>query len=98
MHNACRFWPLVSAPAGAAVPTVQGVNAALSVTKATSGASMLTAGGWPLYTFVKDQAPGDVNGQGKKSFGGTWYAVSPSGKPVTAPSSTSGGVKGGYGY
>jgi predicted lipoprotein with Yx(FWY)xxD motif len=105
-HSSCdaqclQFWPLVSAPAGAAVPTVQGVNAALSVTKATSGASMLTAGGWPLYTFVKDQAPGDVNGQGKKSFGGTWYAVSPSGKPVTAPSSsaaTSGGVKGGYGY
>src|SRR5665647_576932 len=55
-HSSCdaqclQFWPLVSAPAGAAVPTVQGVNAALSVTKATSGASMLTAGGWPLYTF-----------------------------------------------
>lgn len=105
-HSSCdaqclQFWPLVSAPAGAGVPTVAGVSAALSATRATSGASMLTAGGWPLYTFVKDQAPGDVNGQGKKSFGGTWYAVSPSGKPVTAASSsapTSGGVKGGYGY
>jgi Uncharacterized protein conserved in bacteria len=105
-HSSCdaqclQFWPLVSAPAGAGVPTVSGVSAALSVTKATGGASMLTAGGWPLYTFVKDQAPGDVNGQGKKSFGGTWYAVSPSGKPVASSSSsaaTPAPVKGGYGY
>jgi len=105
-HSSCdaqclQFWPLVSAPAAAAVATVPGVSAALSVTKATSGTSMLTAGGWPLYTFVKDQAPGDVNGQGKKSFGGTWYAVSPSGKPVaSSPSSAASPapVKGGYGY
>jgi predicted lipoprotein with Yx(FWY)xxD motif len=109
-HSSCdaqclQFWPIVSAPAGATVPTVSGVTAALSATKATSGASMLTAGGWPLYTFVKDRSPGDVNGQGKKSFGGTWYAVSPSGKPVNAPSSSAatnggagGGLKGGYGY
>jgi len=106
-HSSCdaqclQFWPLVAAPAGAKVPTVQGVSAALSVTKATSGASMLTAGGWPLYTFANDKAPGDVNGQGKKSFGGTWYAVSASGDAATAPPAgappTSGAVKGGYGY
>ena len=109
-HSSCdaqclQFWPLVSAPAGAAVPAVSGVTAALAATKATSSASMLSAAGWPLYTFVKDQSPGDVNGEGKKSFGGTWYAVSPSGKPITATNSSaatsggaSGGVKGGYGY
>jgi hypothetical protein len=62
---------------------------------------MLTAGGWPLYTFVKDKAPGDVTGQGVKNFGGTWYAVSPSGvavksTPSSSPSTSS--VKGGYGY
>ena len=105
-HSSCnaqclQFWPVVSAPAGAGAPMAQGASAALGTTKATSGTSMLTAGGWPLYTFAKDKAPGDVNGQGKKSFGGTWYAVSPSGMAVTAPSSsatTSAGVKGGYGY
>jgi hypothetical protein len=67
---------------------------------------MLTAGAWPLYTFAKDKAPGDVNGQGKKSFGGTWYAVSPSGMAVkatansapasSAPATSSAG--GGYKY
>ena len=105
-HSSCnaqclQFWPPVTAPAGAAMPSVQGVSAALTATKATDGASILAAGGWPLYTFAKDKAPGDVNGQGKKSFGGTWYAVSPSGQAVTTPpagAATSSGVKGGYGY
>ncbi|UYQ65934.1 SCO0930 family lipoprotein [Streptomyces peucetius] len=37
---------------------------------------------WPIYTFKGDAEPGDTNGQG---VGGTWYAVSPEGKPVGAP-------------
>jgi len=87
-HSTCpaqclKFWPPVSGPGGA-VPKVSGVSAALAVTKTTGGASILTAGGWPLYTFAKDQASGDVLGQGKKSFGGTWYAVSPSGRAIKA--------------
>ena len=106
MHSACSaaclaYWPPVTGPAPA---SVQGITAPLSVTKATSGTSMVTAGGWPLYTFVKDTAPGQVAGEGVKSFGGTWYAVSPSGKAVTgpakaAPATTSGSSGGGaYGY
>lgn len=105
-HSSCnaqclQFWPIVPAPASG-VPTVKGVSAPLTVTKATDGASMLAAGGWPLYTFAQDKAPGDVNGQGKKSFGGVWYAVSPSGAAVTAPPATapatSGAAGRGYGY
>ena len=102
-HSSCSvqclaYWPLVPAPAGTAVPKVQGISAALSVTKAMSGASMVTAGGWPLYTFVKDKAPGDVTGEGVKAFGGTWHAVSPSGAAVTAPptSATTTSSRGGY--
>ncbi len=91
-HSSCdatclQAWPVVRAPAGGGVPSGQGVTAALTPVKATDGTSMITAGGWPLYTFIKDRAPGDVNGQGKKSFGGTWYAVSPSGEAVTTPAS-----------
>jgi predicted lipoprotein with Yx(FWY)xxD motif len=105
-HSTCsaqclQFWPLVPAPAGAGMPPVKGVSAALATTTATSGASMVTAGGWPLYTFVKDTAPGQVAGQGVKTFGGTWYAVSPTGAPVTAaatpaPATTSSAGQGGY--
>ena len=102
-HSSCsaqclQYWPLVPAPAGTGAPSVPGISAALSVTKATSGASMLTAGGWPLYTFVTDKAAGDVTGQGVKTFGGTWYAVSPSGAPVAASPATTGGDSGGGGY
>ena len=102
-----QYWPLVPA-AGTSVPTVKGVSAPLAEAKASSGAAMVTAGGWPLYTFVKDKAPGDVSGQGVKTFGGTWYAVSPSGTAVTTKAAGAGGgssgtstspaIRGGYGY
>jgi predicted lipoprotein with Yx(FWY)xxD motif len=104
-HSTCsaqclQYWPLVPGPVGAS--SVKGISAALAVTKATSSASMVTAAGWPLYTFVKDQAPGDVTGEGVKTFGGTWYAVSSTGAPVSAPSTsapaTSSTAKGGNGY
>ena len=46
------------------------------------------ANGLPLYLFLNDRKPGDVNGQGVEK---TWYAISPSGriikaKPVTGTS------------
>ncbi|MDF3298774.1 SCO0930 family lipoprotein [Streptomyces tropicalis] len=46
------------------------------------GTKQMTVDCWPIYTFSGDKVPGDVNGQG---VGGTWYAVSPDGKPVGAP-------------
>jgi len=96
-----QFWPAVPAPSGKA-PSVAGVSAPLDVTKATSGVSMLTAGGSPLYTFSGDRAPGDVTGQGMVNFGGTWWVVSPSGTavkapPASAPATDSGGGGGGIG-
>jgi len=45
------------------------------------GVKQMTVNCWPIYTFSGDTAPGDTNGQG---VGGTWYAVSPDGKPVGA--------------
>jgi predicted lipoprotein with Yx(FWY)xxD motif len=108
-HSTCsaqclQYWPLVPAPTSSNMSPVQGVSAALATTKATSGALMLTAGGWPLYTFVKDMAPGQVAGEGVNTFGGTWYAVSPSGAPVVAAAqsapatTTSSGAYGRTGY
>ena len=108
-HSTCsaqclQNWPLVPAPASSDASQVSGVSATLATTKATSGALMLTAGGWPLYTFVKDTAPGQVTGEGVETFGGTWYAVSPSGAPVMASAesapatTTSSDVTGRTGY
>jgi len=100
-HSSCssdclEYWPPVAAPSSGA-PSVSGISATLGVTKSTTGESMLTANGWPLYTFANDEAPGDVEGQGVQTFGGTWYVLSPAGQPIkTAPSSTDTGGGGGY--
>jgi predicted lipoprotein with Yx(FWY)xxD motif len=45
------------------------------------GKKQQTVNCWPVYTFAGDKKPGDVNGQG---VGGTWYAVAPDGKLITA--------------
>jgi predicted lipoprotein with Yx(FWY)xxD motif len=95
------YWPPVPAPKSAG--KLAGISATVGATKSTAGTPMATVAGWPLYTFVNDQAPGDVTGEGMKSFGGVWYAVSPTGQPVrSAPSgstaSSSSGSSGGGGY
>ena len=43
-----------------------------------------TLGGWPLYRYFKDGAPGDVSGEGLK---GTWHAIAPNGKKAIPGSS-----------
>ena len=54
-----------------------GLDAALfSVVERPDGSRQLAAGGWPLYRFAGDIAPGDTTGQGS---GGVWFAVAPDG-------------------
>ena len=67
-----------------ATPAVTGsANAALIGTILRSdGARQVTYKGHPLYTFVKDRKPGDVNGQGLTAFGAAWFAVSPAGNQI----------------
>lgn len=40
----------------------------------TDGRLQTAFRGWPLYYFIGDRVPGDVNGQGKN---GVWFAASP---------------------
>jgi predicted lipoprotein with Yx(FWY)xxD motif len=46
----------------------------------------LTYNRFPMYTFVSDTKPGVVSGQGNTTFGGAWWLMSPSGKPITKKS------------
>jgi predicted lipoprotein with Yx(FWY)xxD motif len=100
-HSTCttqclQFWPAVS-PAGG-----QALSVATGHTTTPDGTAIATVAGHPVYTFSQDHQPGDVNGEGINEFGGTWYAVSPSGQPVTsnakAPSGSSSSSTGRYAY
>jgi predicted lipoprotein with Yx(FWY)xxD motif len=65
---------------------------ALKTTRRSDGKMQVTFHGHPLYYYAGDTAPGMSNGQGLNTYGGLWYALSPSGQEVTA----GGGPHGGY--
>ena len=95
--SACTgVWPPLLLPAGASSPKAgTGATASLLGTATGSGgATQVTYKGWPLYMYSGDSGAGQANGEGISSFGGTWYAVSPSGQPVKTGGSPAGG--GGY--
>lgn len=69
----------------------EGVKASLLGTvRGAGGKTQVTYDKWPLYTFTLDAKPGEATGQGVKSFGGQWWAVTPAGKKAgSAGTSTS---------
>lgn len=70
-------WPPLK---GADASPGEGLDAGLiGATERDDNTSQVTYGGWPLYSFVQDEAPGDVTGQG---VGDVWYLVAPDGTPI----------------
>lgn len=70
-------WPSLGGPAAAG----EGVDGALvgTATRPDDSSEQVTYGGWPLYYFAGDAAPGEVNGQGS---GDVWYVVGADGVPI----------------
>jgi len=52
----------------------------LGTTKRSDGTVQVTYNGWPLYTYVGDQKPGEANGNDISQFGAQWYALLPNGE------------------
>ncbi|MEV8455324.1 hypothetical protein AB0467_14905 [Streptomyces sp. NPDC052095] len=74
-------WPALTGPSPATAG--KGVRKPLlRAAKQSGGAVQVTYGDWPLYYYVGDLAPGDVNGQG---LDGEWFTVSPDGRLVRTP-------------
>jgi hypothetical protein len=77
-----------------------GVTGTLATITRSDGTVQATYDGHPLYTYAGDTAPGQANGNGITSFGGTWHEVPISGSaPAPAPAaSATTATSGGYGY
>ncbi|WP_030437744.1 COG4315 family predicted lipoprotein [Actinoplanes subtropicus] len=59
----------------------QGVDPALlTVIPTGGGVEQVKYAGWPLYTYVPDVGPGDVDGQGEEN--GLWWVVGADGKLI----------------
>lgn len=92
-------WPPLRATGQPAVGS--GATAALlGTTPRSDGGPQITYNGHPVYLFIKDQKPGDTNGEGVSAFGASWFALSPTGNQVTAatPGGSSSGSGGAGGY
>jgi predicted lipoprotein with Yx(FWY)xxD motif len=63
-------------------PQAQGAaqRSMLGTTKRKDGTVQVTYNGWPLYTYVGDQGPGEANGNDFSQFGAQWYALMPNGQ------------------
>jgi predicted lipoprotein with Yx(FWY)xxD motif len=61
-------------------PVADGVDEALlGTTERDDGTLQVTYDDWPLYYWVADNAPGDVNGQGVQDV---WWVLTADGTPV----------------
>jgi predicted lipoprotein with Yx(FWY)xxD motif len=76
--SCAQAWPAVHPPSGGSATGGSGVTGTLAVITAHDGTMEVTYNGWPLHAFSGDTAPGQINGNNVTSFGGTWYAVTPS--------------------
>jgi predicted lipoprotein with Yx(FWY)xxD motif len=81
-HLLCRtsecfkFWPpLTVSSAHASLRAGAGVHGSLGVIH-RNGIFQVTLRGAPLYRYYEDRGRGEANGEGIRSFGGTWHAVS----------------------
>jgi predicted lipoprotein with Yx(FWY)xxD motif len=83
--GACaKAWPPLLT--GGASTAASGARPSLvRTTRRSDGTRQVTYNGHPLYLFIKDHKPGDVNGQGVTAFGAAWFAVSPAGNQISRP-------------
>jgi predicted lipoprotein with Yx(FWY)xxD motif len=92
-HLLCRsracfeLWPpLTVRSASVKLVAGHGVEGRLGLLHRSDGKLQVTLRGLPLYRFSGDSAKGQAHGEGIKSFGGTWHAVTAETHASGAPS------------
>ena len=87
-------WPDLPLPDGTSAATAgMGLNASLLGTMKDGAETYPTYNGYLMYEYASDNGPGQANGEGITSFGGTWYVLDASGMPIKKS-----GSSGGYSY
>jgi predicted lipoprotein with Yx(FWY)xxD motif len=81
-----KIWPPFLLRTGQTLRGIHGLPGKLGTMKRPDGSTQITYNGWPLYTYVRDQHPGQMLGQGVR---GMWYVATLRLK-ARASSSTSG--------
>jgi predicted lipoprotein with Yx(FWY)xxD motif len=85
-HACLEVWPpLTVRSANARLVAGHGVEGRLGLLRRSNGKLQVTLRGMPLYRFSGDSGRDEANGEGIKSFGGTWHAVKAKAKSA-APS------------
>jgi len=80
-----KSWPPLTVPSRSTKLTqASGVHGKLGLLHRSNGVLQVTLRGLPLYRFSGDDRAGDADGEGLKSFGGTWHAATAS--ATSAPS------------
>jgi predicted lipoprotein with Yx(FWY)xxD motif len=79
-EGACaEAWPPLTT--GGEAEAMSGVSSSkLGTIERSDGTTQVTYAGWPLYTFVEDQKPGEDNGTDSKAFGASWYPLHANGQ------------------
>jgi predicted lipoprotein with Yx(FWY)xxD motif len=79
-YGACAgVWPPLTT--GSEAKAGGGVSASmLGTTERKDGTTQVTFAGHPLYTYTGDSKAGEANGNDITTYGGEWYALTPSGE------------------
>ncbi len=80
LDECARNWPPLMATGGVRVTGAE--QKLIGTLMRPGGGTQVTVGGWPVYTFAQDTAPGQAKGQGVQ---GVWFAVTPEGKKAGVP-------------
>lgn len=67
------LWPPYTVDTDPIAPV--GLPGTLGLITRDDGTWQVTYNGWPLYYFVRDQQPGDANGDGLLGFGAPWAII-----------------------
>lgn len=76
-------WPPLILTGNSPVSEGEALGTQLGAIKRSDGKLQVDYAGSPLYTYAGDKKAGDALGNGVKSFGGTWHALTAQGKPAS---------------